>query len=1562
MRDVPECLSRRYRALDELIKDLTRSAQGSHPEAPGNSDAGIQLLCDFWNILKEDPDYDLVHAIQQRLGLVEMAGDDRAFRPENITCYMAGKCCKKDDGDDQRRETINKIRKICSSGSDNPKCCASKSVSPSGGSDVLPLSKVLCNLKEAASFDKKCNARIKELMDTQKVLQDQIQHLEHREKEGVQLLKQADCMWTCMEDTYNKKINESLERQRTLMEQLKEVEASTAKWRKNKKDLELQLVSIGKCHEEIKDKINQKNSDLKCMDVEIEDFKKRIENNKKDMDAVKKSFGTKKQASEAKIAKIATEISRLQKVVIEERKYKSDKEQEGAQYVQEAREELQKICKVLLKKKIENEDLRAEKEALNFELDVLKQTCDQCRDKCKNRQQEISNEIAKVDKQIKEFKVRCIRCHECTDTMDIRKCCTDCPRCIQERDCILEKDHCSPDHTMDCVCTTVKQKFLDNVFDNMYTVLEKQIKTRPGKAVADVVLNCLKKSRNGKLDTETRNILQEFILTTVKKNLNLTIVGGAVKTRCEMDPEMYKQLMLCLKQVKVVKPPKEDKATPAKKDSCGRWGGVSECNCPKGPKACICLKKAPPPPQDPSPCPPPTQDKEDEGVVIKCPHRETAACGADCAMHAVPSRVGADIAAWRPDPCREQSCRFSKNMRAAQCVLGPESLVSLPKGYKSTVPQVPDFQDLDELMTCKCGRAPTKPCNCQDSKQLKAGIIKPCDKVTCGSLWDEAKEKANRSYSQIEKEIGKEIYSEISVAEKFKKVPSVQTDVFSEAQRHLSSEISLPAKSYDSKNVTFGKDIKEENPKERFKVIFGDDDHTSNLFTELKTTESGKLALELDEKVIALIEEKCAENPNLFVTLNETDSGHNIIDFSPDENVLNKRQRIAIKKTPSGTRFLEVQKGFVNKLKQNDIDINNIMNTNTNSSEKPEKNICETACDCKDHLGTNENIPKISDDSNASDHKSCLPELQRLWNEGKKDIMLKVMGRNGVCKEINATLIENSPGVIGIDVSNISTFGDVTFKTGECPALLTPTGSGTLLLQISHEDHYNVSLRRSTVGGIILVANDSILKAAEPTHYAHEIKTKNEFFRVKVKSPNKLVEDPPAVLKITPSHNYKLVLDKEYEKTFKQTIDECIGDDYECFVELDETMSGNFMVILDDNNLSDNEPNALLTKSPSGHIKMLVNDPIFESVDSISPKDISSSKVFGQLLEKLPPSSRQTKTANIKETTLNDTKSCSDSHLYDKVKMKLPDQKDLLEPSATLTRTASGQYAVVLNKESKKDFVNRLRNYLSGSQGLIPIKRTISGEITIALNSDGENNCGYGSLKITPSGNIYITVDEKVIEGMVKNVKSTEISNLGDELSKHIIGSIKSPVNKSVTTTCNAKPETCSCDETKCVCKELQLDRWLQGASKCSGSYLKFGNCADLTKERKNSCGGYKICDPQKCKEPCCAGSKSGGSAKSPHIVIKPCDCRPILPKNPRSEECCYVVEAICPYHIDKYETVPNELLDISSLCNKSEKNDHALIGSKIKTKDDAVKDRSWDSLNYLPPQLPRFLQDVNFR
>lgn len=42
-------------------------------------------------------------------------------------------------------------------------------------------------------------------------------------------------------------------------------------------------------------------------------------------------------------------------------------------------------------------------------------------------------------------------------------------------------------------------------------------------------------------------------------------------------------------------------------------------------------------------------------------------------MHA-PNKVAADVSKWKPDPCEGSSCPFSKNMQAAQCVLGSERI------------------------------------------------------------------------------------------------------------------------------------------------------------------------------------------------------------------------------------------------------------------------------------------------------------------------------------------------------------------------------------------------------------------------------------------------------------------------------------------------------------------------------------------------------------------------------------------------------------------------------------------------------------------------------------------------------------------------------------------------------------------------------------------------------------------------------------------------------------------------------------------------------------------------
>lgn len=79
--------------------------------------------------------------------------------------------------------------------------------------------------------------------------------------------------------------------------QLKEVEKSVTKWRRNKKDLESQLDSIAKAQLEFNQKISRKTNDIKSLNVEIDGFKKRIEANKKATEVVKKSIGSMKKAS-----------------------------------------------------------------------------------------------------------------------------------------------------------------------------------------------------------------------------------------------------------------------------------------------------------------------------------------------------------------------------------------------------------------------------------------------------------------------------------------------------------------------------------------------------------------------------------------------------------------------------------------------------------------------------------------------------------------------------------------------------------------------------------------------------------------------------------------------------------------------------------------------------------------------------------------------------------------------------------------------------------------------------------------------------------------------------------------------------------------------------------------------------------------------------------------------------------------------------------------------------------------------------------------------------------------
>lgn len=58
------------------------------------------------------------------------------------------------------------------------------------------------------------------MLETQNKLLKQIQLLEQKEKDGVKLQKEAENLWSYMEEAYKKKIADSLERQNELLGQV----------------------------------------------------------------------------------------------------------------------------------------------------------------------------------------------------------------------------------------------------------------------------------------------------------------------------------------------------------------------------------------------------------------------------------------------------------------------------------------------------------------------------------------------------------------------------------------------------------------------------------------------------------------------------------------------------------------------------------------------------------------------------------------------------------------------------------------------------------------------------------------------------------------------------------------------------------------------------------------------------------------------------------------------------------------------------------------------------------------------------------------------------------------------------------------------------------------------------------------------------------------------------------------------------------------------------------------------------------------------------------------------
>ncbi|XP_041980057.1 reticulocyte-binding protein 2-like isoform X2 [Aricia agestis] len=536
MSHAPECLKERFKAADELVQELNESKcinENCSIEEPG-----VKLMCQLWNILKDNPNLNLTEAVKEQTKKLQKHNLSIPLNVTNLNlaCLSAG--------------SSDTITEVCSCSSDtnsnSTPCCSHKVPREPPGPDAPPLTKAIYNINEAASIGKKCGEEIKTLMSIQQELENEVKTLEEKDREVVETLKQTECMWMCMEEAYKKKIDEALAKQEKLMKELKEAEASKAKWKKNLKDLELEVNNVDNCHKEMQEKTKQKTNDLKSVETEVKNLNKHIADTKKDLESTKKMADNKKKSSDKKLTSMAAELKKLEKTLEDERKKKRDKELEGNRSLKVARDELQDLTKVLMKKKLENGDLAQEKQILVGELELLKQMASDCFNKRSDRVKSIDDEIARVDEEIAEIRTKSKKRHECTHTLDIKAYCMECPRCIL--DCPM--DSCSSDK-LDCVCMYVKEKFMSNVLENICTVLKKHSQTESGIAIAESVINSLKQSRTGKLDSEIKRKLQDFIISAMKKNINDSIVDGAVKTRCELDDKTYYQLMRCLKEIQV---------------------------------------------------------------------------------------------------------------------------------------------------------------------------------------------------------------------------------------------------------------------------------------------------------------------------------------------------------------------------------------------------------------------------------------------------------------------------------------------------------------------------------------------------------------------------------------------------------------------------------------------------------------------------------------------------------------------------------------------------------------------------------------------------------------------------------------------------------------------------------------------------------------------------------------------------------------------------------------------------------------------------------------------------
>lgn len=299
-------------------------------------------------------------------------------------------------------------------------------------------------------------------------------------------------------------------------------------------------------------------------------------------------------------------------------------------------------------------------------------------------------------------------------------------------------------------------------------------------------------------------------------------------------------------------------------------------------------------------------------------------------------------------------------------------------------------------------------------------------------------------------------------------------------------------------------------------------------------------------------------------------------------------------------------------------------------------------------------------------------------------------------------------------------------------------------------------------------------------------KPSKEFYKVKAKSSKCCAQDSLIIFKSTPSGNFDVILNKEFENVCKKNLDK-YADKYGNYnVLLNKSESGNIEFDFKTDKNADDDISVV--KLPSGNMKIITRKQIHNEINKVK---------FNGEISSLKKMEEKTFNKSTLAYDLND-----DINKYEYYKILLQDSKNQISETYAFEKKVLG-YSIFSFTEMSPEQMLKIKDFLANTnQCYVPIKKVGTREIIILFDKNKITSCKetFGLIKMSVFDKLLIIIDEKTMHTIEYDAAQTP--------SRHIIEPIKCPKNQSVNTSCNGTDivEGGYCNTEKCDCNSLPTE------------------------------------------------------------------------------------------------------------------------------------------------------------